>query len=181
MTHTFRTFLESEIKTVQEDPDGIELAYHGEDVKGSIYAKRDDKNPNLYRVTRVWAKPEGMGHGKRLYMAAMEAVTRRGGMLAPAKNSTSDSAANVWKSLYASPQVEKTQLRPDDWTESGRMRQIVARYPNMRYLDPNTYPPRTDAEFWTFNSGYSGRPTQQTQIHRRFFPTRTENLELEEI
>ena len=181
MPHTFRTFLESEIKTAQEGPDGLELAYHGEEAKGSIYAKRDEENPNLYRVTRVLVKPEGMGYGKRLYMAAMEAVSKKGGMLAPAKNSTSDPAANVWKSLYTSSQAEKTQLKPGDWSGSGRMRQIMARYPNIRYSDPNTYPPRTDADFWAFNSGYTARPTQQPQIHRRNFPPGTENLELEEM
>lgn len=171
-----------------ETSDGFELSLRGPEAKGSIYAKKDAENPKIYRVTRVWAEPQGKGHGKKLYMAALEFATKRGGMLAPAKNSTSDSAANVWRSLYLSGGVEKIPLRANDWTQSGRNKEMEGRYPGIRYSDPNTYPPKNDAEFWTFNSGYKlGRgsnPQQKTPalpIQRRNWPPGTEDLTIEEM
>jgi len=138
----------------REDARGFELYYVGGQAKGSLYAEKDPGNPSLYRVTRVWAKPEGMGHGKRLYMAALSMAAERGGMLAPAKNSTSDSASNVWRSLYKSAGVERVPLSARDWPETPRNSRMMMKYPGLRLSDPKTYPPAEDAEFWTFNSGY---------------------------
>lgn len=157
----FKEWMEQEIG-MHETSDGVELSYRGSEAKGSIYAKKDSENPNIYRVTRVWAEPQGKGYGKKLYMAALEFVTKKGGMLAPAKNSTSDSAANVWRSLYLSREVEKVPLRANDWTQSVRSKEMEKKYSGVRYSDPATYPPNNDVEFWTFNSGYRlGRSTTQ--------------------
>lgn len=148
----------------REDARGFELYYAGGGAKGSLYAERDPGNPSLYRVTRVWAKPEGMGHGKRLYMAALSMAAERGGMLAPAKNSTSDSASNVWRSLYKSAGVERVPLSARDWPETPRNSRMMMKYPGLRLSDPKTYPPAEDAEFWTFNSGYRPGPSQKALV-----------------
>lgn len=156
----FREWLDGGIGS-REDASGFELYYTGGEAKGSLYAERDRSNPDLYRVTRVWAKPEGMGHGKRLYMSALEMASKRGGMLAPARNSTSDSASNVWRSLYRTPGVERVPLAAKDWPETPMNSQRMKKYPGLRFSDPNTYPPSSDTEFWTFNSGY--RTSQKAQ------------------
>lgn len=163
-----------------ESSDGVELTYQGPGATGSIYAKRDPENTALYRVTRVWAKPEGQGHGKKLYMAAMEFVTAKGGMLAPAKNSTSDSASNVWRSLYASPETQKTPLHARDWPDTPRNKSMVAKYPGLRLADPGTYPPKTDAEFWAFNSGYRLSRSANANINASR-PKKDDELSLEII
>lgn len=132
----------------------IEVSYPGPNVKGYLHAQQDNKNPNLYRVIRVTVAPQGQGYGKKLYMAAMQLTSKNGAMLAPASNSTSDSAINVWKSLYKDPNIQKTPLSPNDWPESPRNQQMMSKYPNLRFKDPNTYPPKNDIDFWAFNSGY---------------------------
>jgi len=147
---------QSDIKTRQMGNE-FELTYQGSDATGSLYAEKDSENPGIYRVTRVWAKPQGKGHGKKLYMAALELVTKSNGVLAPAKNSTSDSAANIWRSLYGTSGVEKVPLKPNDWPATPRNNLMMNKYPNLRFNDPSTYPPKTDSEFWTFNSGYKLR------------------------
>lgn len=157
----FREWLDGEIGQ-RESAGGFELYYMGGQAKGSLHAERDPGNPSLYRVTRVWAKPEGMGHGKRLYMAALGMAAKKGGMLAPARNSTSDSASNVWRSLYKSVGVERVPLSAKDWPETPRNSQMMKKYPGLRFSDPNTYPPASDSEFWTFNSGY--RTSQKAQV-----------------
>lgn len=193
----FREWLvkEDSEMTSRESADGFEFSYNLPGVQGSIYAKKDQENPDLYRVTRVWVKPEGKGYGKKLYLAALAAVTKKGAMLAPAKNSTSDSAANLWRSLHADPKVLKTPLGPKDWPETGRNNTLLSKYPKLRFSDPKTYPPKDDAEFWTFSSGYKlGSGTSMTaaappNIQRRQWPTLTktsppagtENLELEDL
>lgn len=149
----FREWLDGGIGS-REDASGFELYYTGGEAKGSLYAERDRSNPDLYRVTRVWAKPEGMGHGKKLYMAALGMASKRGGMLAPARNSTSDSASNVWRSLYKSAGVERVPLGSKDWPETPRNNLMLKKYPDLRLSDPKTHPPASDTEFWTFNSGY---------------------------
>ena len=149
----FKEWLEDEF-VKHETSDGIELSYRGAEPSGSIYAKRDVRNPNLYRVTRVWVKPEGRGYGKRLYLAILDLVSKRGGLLCSAGNSTSDSAAKIWISLYLSNNVEKVPLNYRDWPESGRNRFLLGRYPDLRYSDLGSYPPSSDVEFWAFNSGY---------------------------
>lgn len=162
-----------------ESADGFELTYNVPGVQGSLYAKKDSENPSLYRVTRVWVKPEGKGHGKKLYLAALEAATKKGVMLAPAKNSTSDSAANVWRSLYGDSKISKTPLNPKDWPQTGRNNAMLSKYPNLRFSNPSTHPPKTDAEFWTFSSGYklgSGASNitdapAPPQVFRRQWPT----------
>jgi hypothetical protein len=161
-------------------PDGFEFTYRTPGVQGSIYAKRDSDNPDIYRVNRVWVKPEGEGYGKKLYMAALGEVTKNGGLLAPAKNSTSDSASNVWRSLYASGEVLKTPLNYKDWPITGRNNRMMSKYPNLRFSDPNTHPPRKDSEFWTFNSGYrlgsaATKATTAPQMVRRQWPTLTKS------
>jgi hypothetical protein len=157
----FREWLDGVIGS-REDASGFELYYTGGEAKGSLHAERDRSNPDLYRVTRVWAKPEGMGHGKKLYMSALGMASKRGGMLAPARNSTSDSASNVWRSLYGSAGVERVPLSARDWPETPRNSRMMGGYPGLRFSDPSTYPPGTDTEFWTFNSGY--RTSQKAQI-----------------
>lgn len=157
----FREWLDGEIGS-RESAGGFELYYTGGQAKGSLHAERDPDNPGLYRVTRVWAKPEGMGHGKRLYMAALDAASKRGGMLAPARNSTSDSASNVWRSLYRTPGVGRVPLQAKDWPQTPRNSDRMKKYPGLRFSDPGTYPPESDAEFWTFNSGY--RTSGKAQI-----------------
>lgn len=157
----FREWLEGEIGS-RESSSGFEIYYTGGEAKGSLYAERDKSNPDLYRVTRVWAKPEGVGHGKKLYLSALEMASKRGGMLAPARNSTSDSASNVWRSLYRSPGVERVPLSARDWPETPRNSQMMKKYPDLRFSDKNTYPPSSDSEFWTFNSGY--RTSQKYHI-----------------
>jgi len=144
---------QSDIKTSQT-ANGFELTYQGSDATGSLHAEKDNENPSIYRVIRVWAKPQGKGYGKKLYMAALDFVTKSNGVLSPAKNSTSDSAANLWRSLYGDAGVEKFPLKPNDWAATPRNNMIIKNYPNLRYNDPNTYPPKTDSEFWTFNSSY---------------------------
>lgn len=165
----FRAWLISEQIRAREDASGIELTYDDPEAKGSIYALRDNENPNIYRVTRVWVKPEGMGHGKRLYLAAMEAVTKRGGMLAPAKNSTSDSASKVWRSLYSNPNVKKAPLAARDWPMTSASERAIKKYPGLRLADTNTHPPKTDSEFWTFHSGYRLEGSAP-KIQRRTWP-----------
>jgi len=154
----FRDWLFSEEIKSQESSNGFELTYSNSGVQGSIYAEKDEENPNIYRVKRVWVKPEGMGHGKKLYLAALEAVGKKGGVLAPAKNSTSDSASNVWRSLYRNQDVIKTPLNANDWPETPRNKNLLSKYNKLRFSDPQTYPPKEDSEFWTFNSGYSLSP-----------------------
>lgn len=159
----FREWLDGGIGS-REDASGFELYYTGGEAKGSLYAERDRSNSDLYRVTRVWAKPEGMGHGKKLYMAALGMASKRGGMLAPARNSTSDSASNVWRSLYRSAGVERVPLGSKDWPETPRNNSMLKKYAGLRLSDPKTHPPASDAEFWTFNSGYRLGPSQKAQI-----------------
>lgn len=140
-----------------ETNDAIEVSYGDPRAKGYLHAQKDAENPNIYRVIRVTVTPQGMGYGKKLYIAAMRLATRKGAMLAPAKNSTSDSAVNVWKSLHKDPNIEKTPLHPRDWPESPRNQRMLARYTGLRLSDPKTHPPRNDSEFWSFNSGYRAR------------------------
>ena len=132
----------------------IEVSYAGPNIKGYLHAEQDGKNPKLYRVIRVTVTPQGQGYGKKLYIAAIQIASKKGAMLAPASNSTSDSAINVWKSLYKDPNVKKIPLNPNDWPESPRNQNMMKKYPNLRFRDPNTYPPQNDTEFWCFNSGY---------------------------
>lgn len=132
----------------------IEIKYTGPDVKGYLHAQQDNKNPKLYRVIRVTVTPQGQGYGKKLYIAAMQLLSKKGNMLAPASNSTSDSAINVWNSLYKDNNIQKIPLSPNDWPESPRNQRMTGKYPNLRFKDPNTYPPKNDTEFWALNSGY---------------------------
>lgn len=143
--------------TSRETGDAIEVTYEDPEAKGYIHAQKDGENPGIYRVVRVTATPQGKGYGKILYRKAMEMAAKRGAVLAPAKNSTSDSAINVWKSLYNDPTVKKSPLQPKDWPDSPRNHRMMAKYPDLRFRDPQTYPPKTDAEFWSFNSGYGTR------------------------
>lgn len=138
----------------RESGNAIEVSYPGPNVKGYLHAQQDNKNPKIYRVIRVTVTPQGQGYGKKLYIAAMQLVSQKGNMLAPASNSTSDSAINVWKSLYKDANIRKIPLNPNDWPESPRNQQMMKKYPNLRFKDPNTYPPQNDNEFWAFNSGY---------------------------
>jgi len=144
---------EPQIKS-NETSNGIEVSYSAPNVKGYLHAQQDNKNPKIYRVIRVTVEPKGQGYGKKLYIAAIQNVTKKGAMLTPAPNSTSDSAINVWKSLYADNDFKKISLSPSDWPESPRNQNMMRKYPNLRFKDPSTYPPQTDSEFWAFNSGY---------------------------
>lgn len=133
----------------------IEINYQSPNVKGYLHAQKDENNPNIYRVIRVTVNPQGKGYGKNLYLSAIELATKNGLMLSPAKNSTSDSAMNVWRSLYLNNNIKKTNLTPSDWPDSPRNHNMMKKYPNLRYKDPETYPPKNDIEFWTFNSAYN--------------------------
>lgn len=145
--------------TIQSKDNGnmIEVSYQGPDVKGYLHAQQDNNNPKLYRVIRVTVTPQGQGYGKKLYIAAMKLATKKGNMLAPASNSTSNSAINVWNSLYKDNNIQKIPLSPNDWPESPRNQRMMQKYPNLRFKDPNTYPPKNDSEFWAFNSAYQSR------------------------
>jgi GNAT superfamily N-acetyltransferase len=132
----------------------IEVGYPGPNVKGYLHAQQDSKNPKLYRVIRVTVAPQGQGYGKKLYIAAMQIATKKGAMLTSASNSTSDSATHVWNSLYKDPKYKKIPLSPNDWPETPRNNKMMSKYPNLRFKDPNTYPPKNDIEFWSVNSGY---------------------------
>lgn len=142
-----------EIK-IFDTSNSIEVSYLEPEVRGYLHAKRDDKNPNIFRVIRVTVEPQGKGYGKKLYLAALKAAAKKGVLLAPAKNSTSDSAFNIWKSFYMSSNVEKIPLSASDWPDSPRNQNMMKKYPSLRYSDPFTYPPKSDVEFWAFNSGY---------------------------
>lgn len=132
----------------------IEVRYPGPNVKGYLHAEQDSKNPKLYRVVRVTVDPKGQGYGKKLYIAAIKLVTQKGVMLTPANNSTSESATHIWNSLYKDPKYQKILLSPNDWPESPMNNRLMKKYPNLRFKDPNTYPPKDDIEFWSINSGY---------------------------
>lgn len=142
--------------TIQSKDNGnmIEVSYNEPNVQGYLHAEQDTKNPKLYRVKRVTVTPQGQGYGKKLYIAAMKLATQKGAMLTSANNSTSDSAINVWKSLYKDPNIQKIPLSSNDWPESPRNQKMMQKYPSLRYKDPSTYPPQNDKEFWAFNSGY---------------------------
>ena len=135
----------------------IEVRYPGPNVQGYLHAEQDTKNPKLYRVKRVTVTPQGQGYGKKLYLAAMKLATQKGNMLTSASNSTSDSATNVWNSLYKDPNIQKIPLNPNDWPESPVNNRLMKKYPNLRFKDPNTYPPKNDTEFWAINSGYQAK------------------------
>lgn len=172
-----------------ESPASVEVSYDDPNVRGYIHAERDPENPQIYRVNRVTVSPEGMGHGKRLYELALALVTKRGGMLAPAKVQTSDKATNVWRSLYGSQGVEKIPLSPKDWGMGSRHNRMMGKYPDLKYSDPSTHPPKGDAEWWMMNSGYRAKSgpavvaSQQNPatVQRRNWPPGTEDLELETL
>ena len=132
----------------------IEVRYLGTDVRGYLHAEKDNKNPKLYRVVRVAADPPRQGYGKKLYLAAIKLATQKGAMLTSANNSTSQSATHVWNSLYQNTNIQKVPLNPSDWPESPINNRLLKNYPNLRYRDPNTYPPKNDIQFWAINSGY---------------------------
>lgn len=132
----------------------IEVKYTGPNAKGYLHAEQDSKNPKLYRVVRVTVDPIGQGYGKKLYIAAIKLATQKGAMLTSASNSTSESATHIWKSLYKDPKYQKTSLNPNDWPESPMNNRLMKKYSNLRFKDPNTYPPKNDIEFWSVNSGY---------------------------
>lgn len=156
----FKSWLldEAAIKS-NESSNSIELSYMDTVVKGYLHAQQDEQNPKLFRVIRVTVSPQGQGYGKGLYLEAIRLATKRGAMLAPAKNSTSDSAINVWRSLGADSSIEKIPLSPSDWSDSPRNQIMMKKYPELRFRDPSTYPPKSDTEFWAFNSGYRMRTT----------------------
>ena len=184
-----------------ESQESVEVSYNDPNVRGYLHAERDPENPQIYRVNRVTVTPEGMGYGKKLYMLALELVSKRGGILAPAKVQTSDKALNVWRSLYKSPNIEKTPLAAKDWGIGARHERMMKAYPNLRFSNPATYPPKQDAEWWAMNSGYKiktapnntavspkaapANPTKPTtptsNIQRRIFPPGTGDLELEDL
>lgn len=134
--------------------DTIELSYSDPIVKGYLHAQKDIKNPQIYRVIRVTVNPTGQGYGKKLYIAAIKTVSQKGATLAPAANSTSDSAFNIWKSLYSSNDFQKIPLEAKDWPDSPRNHKMMKKYPNLRFNDVKSYPPKEDVEFWAFNSSY---------------------------
>lgn len=142
---------------IRQDANSVEVSYSDPEVKGYIHAERDPDNPKIYRVNRVDVTPKGKGYGKRLYKIAMDIVTDRGGVLAPAKKYTSDSAMNVWRSLYRSGDVDKSSLSSGDWGVGPRHDKMMKAYPGLRFSDVKTHPPSGDSEFWTANSGYRSR------------------------
>lgn len=145
-----------EIKTRITDTENlIEVSYVDENVKGYIHAERDNENPKIYRVNRVSVRPAGQGYGKKLYLLALNIASKKGAMLAPAKLATSDSALNVWKSLYKSNNIKKTPLSPKDWGIGPRHEKVIKKYPGLKFRNISTYPPKEDLDFWILNSGYS--------------------------
>lgn len=173
---SFREWMEPQTK-VREDSDSIEVSYSDPVVKGYIHAEKDPDNPNLYRVNRVTVSPQGKGYGKRLYQMAMELATKRGAMLAPAKKQTSDSASNVWRSLYRSPGVDKTALPAGDWGIGSRHERMLKGYPQLRFADPKTHPPREDADWWSLNSGYRSSAPKKRPVQAQ----NQDELNLEDI
>jgi len=172
----FREWMQPQTK-VREDSESIEVSYSDPVVKGYIHAEKDPDNPKIYRVNRVTVSPQGKGHGKRLYKIAMELATKRGAMLAPAKKQTSDSAANVWRSFYRSPDVEKAALSTGDWGVGPRHERMLKGYPALRFSDSKTHPPREDADWWALNSGYRSSGSRKTQAQAQ----NQDELSLEDI
>ena len=176
MGKSFREWMEPKTK-VYEDEKAIEVSYSDPSVRGYIHAERDPDNPSVYRVNRVTVNPQGKGYGKKLYQIALDLVTKRGGVLAPAKKQTSDSAMNVWRSLYGNSNVDKTAFATKDWGFGSRHEQMLRKYPGLRFADPKTHPPKEDADWWALNSGYRSSGTQKK-------PTQTQSqdeLSLEDI
>jgi hypothetical protein len=163
----FKEWLGQEIKTkINETDNLIEVSYVDQNIKGYIHAEKDNENPKIYRVNRVSVTPTGQGYGKKLYLIALNIATKKGAMLAPAKLATSDSALNIWKSLYKSSYIKKIPLSAKDWGTGPRHERVTKKYPNLRYRDISTYPPKEDLDFWILNSGYiSDGSIDNTQLN----------------
>jgi GNAT superfamily N-acetyltransferase len=151
----FKEWLNQEPETkIYESPNSIEVSYSDPNVKGYIHAEKDPENNEIYRVNRVDVTPKGQGYGKKLYEIALSLATKRGVMLAPAKKYTSDSALNIWRSLYKSNVVEKIPFPAKDWGIGPRNERMLNKYTNLRLSDSSTHPPKEDIDFWSMNSGY---------------------------
>lgn len=171
--------LGSEVSVPMEPPittrisdKSIELSYNDPKVKGYLHAEVDPDNEKLFRVERVSVEPKGQGFGKKLYQKAMEVASQRNISLAPSKRSTSDSAFNVWQSMFGSENIETMPLDTKDWSTSTRSEKMQSKYPDLRYRNKSTHPPKEDTEFWSLNSAYRQKPVEKNDggiIHKFAF------------
>jgi len=134
---------------LRKDGNSVSATYFKNDTRSgnvSAYKMRD----YLYYVGLSQATG---GYGPRLYDAVMEAVTADGAMLTSDRSSVSGDAKRVWDYYFKNrSDVDKTPLKPDDWTK------------NQSMIDPklfgpkDSWPPSNDPA-WVLQSGYSKRPS----------------------